>query len=85
MKKETPFELGSFPYSYECESCHHPETKMEHDLMSELFLKDTFDVETNLPLFFQCVHCKTGLIKPIGYTGKPSYVVECESDEDFVS
>lgn len=72
------FKLGVFPYHYKCTNCNHPETKMDHDAEADRFLKNSFGVKSDLPLFFQCVHCRTGIIRPIGYDGKPSYLVECE-------
>ena len=79
------FQLGRFSYFYECEICKHPETQMEHDRESEVFLKEHYAIRSKNPLFFQCVHCKTGLIKPIGYAGEPSFIVECDESNDMGS
>ena len=77
------FQLGRFPYFYECETCHHPDTQMEHDIHSENFLKEHYAVQSKDPLFFQCIYCKTGLLKPIGYAGTSSFVIECDEDDDL--
>jgi hypothetical protein len=77
------FEIGKFPYYYECPNCHHTDTKMEHDKISEEFLKEELGINSPLPIFFQCIYCEIGLIKPIGYQGKPSFVVQCDKDNDI--
>ena len=56
---------------------------MEHDIHSENFLKDHYAIRSKAPLFFQCIYCKTGLLKPKGYVGEPSFVVECDETDDL--
>ncbi len=83
MANATSFQLGKFPYHYDCENCHHPDTHMEHDKDSETFLKEHYAIRAKEPLFFQCIHCQTGLLKPIGYIGEPSFIVECDESDDL--
>ena len=83
FKKKKNLNLPKFPYKYECRNCHHPETKMIHSKEADILLKGNFGINSSLPLFFECVFCKTGLIKPKGYHGHPSLIVECEKDNDL--
>jgi len=81
------FQLGKYPYVYQCPDCKkrfEPEPKMELSKEDEKALKKEYGVESDLPLFFLCDFCFNNIMKPVGYTGEPSKVIEGEiSDISF--
>ena len=83
MKKkyrEYKFELHKYPYVYMCARCKERfEGPFEMTKEYECQLKKAFEVESDLPLFFECDGCHDDELKPIGYTGKPSFILNSDS------
>lgn len=74
-----PFKLHDYPYIYQCEHCknrYEKPFKMPHE--QERQLKDAFKVKSDLPLFFECDFCHDDLMKPIGYKGKPGFILNSD-------
>lgn len=75
------FELHRYPYVYQCPDCKdrfEPEPFMELGEDDERALKQEYRVESDLPLFFLCDFCFNQIMKPKGYTGKPSKIIQGE-------
>ena len=66
------FELHKYPYFYKCDCCGR-KSKLSKE--KEFSLKQDYDIESELPLFFICKKCGQGTLKPIGYTGRESIVM----------
>ncbi len=66
------FQLGKFPYVYKCPKCNdkHYYDKEKYELMLS-HIGQIFDN----PVFFECYFHRGQLMKPIGYTGEPGYVM----------
>ena len=73
------FKLHKYPYIYQCPDCKKrfkPEPFMELGEKDERALKEEYEVKSELPLFFLCDFCFNQLMKPIGYIGKPSHIIQ---------
>lgn len=66
------FELHKYPYIYECDRCGR---KFKLSKAKELSLKSNYGIASDLPLFFACLKCGSGLSKPIGYNGRESTIM----------
>ena len=75
--KKYKFELHKYPYVYMCTQCKDRfEEPFEVSKEYERQLKGLFEVKSDLPLFFECHFCHDDEMKPIGYQGSPSFIVE---------
>lgn len=78
MAKE--FKLHNYPYIYQCIHCKSRfEKPFKMTAQYERQLKTIFEVNSELPLFFECDFCHDDLIMPIGYDGEPSFILNSDS------
>lgn len=82
-KKKKDYIKGKYPYWYQCPSCK--DTQPMDELQDQDY-REKYAVKSDLPIFFECIYCPGALMMPIGYVGKPSFVVtnELEPAEDFI-
>lgn len=84
--KKQEFKLHQYPYFYECSECKRnfkpkpPPIELTQD--DERELKEDFGIKSDLPLFLECYLCHQVILKPRGYTGKPSFIVPA-GEPDF--
>jgi len=71
------FNKKEFPYRYVCENCGERfEKTFEMSKEEDRRLKRENGVISKDPIFFECHFCHDDAIKPIGYKGKPSFIIE---------
>ena len=72
-----PFQLNNYPYMYQCPSCKDIQPFQKDE---EEFLKGHYEINSELPLGFECSFCPGSIMRPIGYTGDLSFVMDSEND-----
>jgi len=72
------YKLGKYPYIYECENCFNNDHFSHYELHKEIDekLRKHYAIKSENPIYFYCTDCDLGILKPIGYNGKPSLIIK---------